>query len=138
SGRSLADFARARVAVVNVSPIREDGPAAVPPEWIAIRPGTDTAMLLALTHTLIANRLHDEDFLARYCTGFERVRAYVMGESDGRTKGADWAGAITGNLADSIRALARRMAANSTMISASWSIQRADHGEQPYWAVLLL
>jgi biotin/methionine sulfoxide reductase len=30
------------------------------------------------------------------------------------------------------------MAANRTMISASWSIQRADHGEQPYWAVLLL
>ncbi len=24
------------------------------------------------------------------------------------------------------------------MISASWSLQRADHGEQPYWAVILL
>ena len=24
------------------------------------------------------------------------------------------------------------------MISASWSLQRADHGEQPYWAVMLL
>jgi biotin/methionine sulfoxide reductase len=44
-GQSLADLARAGVAVVNVSPIREDGPAAVAPEWIAIRPGTDTAML---------------------------------------------------------------------------------------------
>ena len=54
-GQSLAELARAGVAVVNVSPIREDGPAAVTPEWIAIRPGTDTAMLLALTHTLIAN-----------------------------------------------------------------------------------
>ena len=137
-GQSLAELARAGVAVVNVSPIREDGPAAVAPEWIAIRPGTDTAMLLALTHTLIANRLHDEAFLTRYCTGFERVRAYVMGESDGRPKDADWAAPITGIPADTIRALARRMAANRTMISASWSLQRADHGEQPYWAVLLL
>ena len=137
-GQSLAELARAGVAVVNVSPIREDGPAAVAPEWISIRPGTDTAMLLALTHTLIANRLHDEAFLARYCTGFERVRAYVMGESDGQPKDADWAAAITGIPADTIRALARRMAANRTMISASWSLQRADHGEQPYWAVLLL
>jgi biotin/methionine sulfoxide reductase len=119
-GQSLADLARAGVAVVNVSPIREDGPVAVAPEWIAIRPGTDTAMLLALTHTLIANRLHDADFLARYCTGFERVRAYVMGENDGRPKDADWAAAITGISADTIRALARRMAANRTMISASW------------------
>ena len=137
-GQSLADLARAGVAVVNVSPIREDGPDAVAPEWIAIRPGTDTAMLLALTHTLIANRLHDADFLARYCTGFERVRGYVMGESDGQPKDADWAAPITGIPADTIRALARRMAANRTMISASWSLQRADHGEQPYWAVLLL
>jgi biotin/methionine sulfoxide reductase len=24
------------------------------------------------------------------------------------------------------------------MVSASWSLQRADHGEQPYWAVILL
>ena len=137
-GQSLAELASAGVAVVNVSPIREDGPAAVAPEWISIRPGTDTAMLLALTHTLIANRLHDADFLERYCTGFERVRAYVMGESDGQPKDADWAAPITGIPADTIRALARRMAANRTMISASWSLQRADHGEQPYWAVLLL
>src|SRR6202451_2452361 len=137
-GQWLAELANAGVAVVNVSPIREDGPAAVAPEWIAIRPGTDTAMLLALTHTLIANRLHDENFLARYCTGFERVRAYVMGESDGSAKDADWGAPITGIPAETIRALARRMAAARTMINASWSIQRADHGEQPYWAVLLL
>ncbi len=80
------------------------------------------------------NGLHDADFLARYCTGFERVRAYVMGESDGQPKDADWAAAITGVPAETIRALAREMAAKRTMISASWSLQRADHGEQPYWA----
>ena len=37
-----------------------------------------------------------------------------------------------------IRALARRMAATRTMVTASWSLQRADHGEQPYWALILL
>jgi biotin/methionine sulfoxide reductase len=137
-GHSLAELAAAGVRVVNVSPIREDGPAAVAPEWIAIRPGTDTAMLLALTHTLISEGLHDQDFLARYTTGFERVQPYVMGETDGQPKDADWAETITGVPAQSIRALAREMAAQRTMISASWSIQRADHGEQPYWAVLLL
>ena len=137
-GHSLAELAAAAVEVVNVSPIREDGPAAVAPEWMPIRPGTDTAMLLALAHTLIAEGLHDTDFLTRYCTGFERVQPYVLGESDGQPKDAEWASAITGIPAGSIRALARRMAANRTMISASWSLQRADHGEQPYWAVLLL
>ncbi len=137
-GHSLAELAKAGVRVVNVSPIREDGPSAVAPEWIPIRPGTDTALLLALTHTLIAEGRHDQEFLARCTTGFERVQPYVMGETDGQPKDADWAEAITGVPAQSIRALAREMAAQRTMISASWSLQRADHGEQPYWAVLLL
>jgi len=135
---SLADLARAGVEVVNVSPIRDDGPASVAPEWIAIRPNTDTAMLLALVHTLIAEGLHDAEFLARYCIGFERVCAYVLGETDGQPKDAGWAAAITGVAADTIRALARRMAATRTMVTASWSLQRADHGEQPYWALILL
>ena len=138
SGGWLAALARAGVEVINVSPIRDDGPAAVAPEWIAIRPNTDTAMLLALTHTLVSEGLHDAAFLARYCVGFERVRAYLLGETDGQPKDAAWAAAITGISADTIRALARRMAATRTMLTASWSLQRADHGEQPYWAVILL
>ena len=30
------------------------------------------------------------------------------------------------------------MAATRTMVTASWSLQRAHHGEQPYWAMILL
>jgi biotin/methionine sulfoxide reductase len=138
SGGWLADLARAGVEVVNISPIRDDGPEAVKPEWISIRPNTDTAMLLALVHTLVSDRLHNEPFLAKYCIGFERVLPYVMGETDSQPKDAAWASTITGVPADTIRALARRMAATRTMLTASWSIQRADHGEQPYWALILL
>jgi len=134
----MTALARAGVEVVNVSPVRDDGPEAAKANWIPIRPNTDTAMLLALTHTLVTQELHDGSFLARYCVGFERVRTYLMGETDGQPKDADWAAAITGVSADTIRALARRMAESRTMISASWSLQRADHGEQVYWAVLLL
>jgi len=137
-GNSLAELFRAGVEVINVSPIREDGPQAVAPQWLPIRPGSDTALLLALAHTLIAEGLHDREFLARYCTGFERVRAYLLGENDGQPKDADWAAPLTDIPAGTIRALARRMASCRTMISASWSLQRADHGEQPYWAVILL
>src|SRR5262249_40878016 len=42
----LAALAGAGVEVINVSPIREDGPDAVAPTWLPIRPNTDTAMLL--------------------------------------------------------------------------------------------
>jgi len=53
-------------------------------------------------------------------------------------KDAAWAAAITGVPAGMIQALARQMAATRTMLTASWSLQRADHGEQPYWALVLL
>jgi biotin/methionine sulfoxide reductase len=135
---AIAELGRAGVRMVNVSPVRADGPDNVACEWIAIRPNTDTAMLLALAHTLIEAGRQDEDFLARYTVGFARVRAYLMGESDGTAKNADWAAAITGVPAGTIRALALAMADNRTMVTASWSLQRADHGEQPYWAVILL
>ena len=134
----MAALGRAGVEVINVSPIRDDGPEAAGARWIAIRPNTDTALLLALTHTLVAEGLHDQDFLARYCEGFARVEPYLMGTTDAQPKNAEWAASITGVGADTIRSLARRMAATRTMVSASWSLQRADHGEQPYWGVILL
>jgi biotin/methionine sulfoxide reductase len=137
-GGWMHELARTGVEVVNVSPIREDGPQAAGATWIPIRPNTDTAMLLALVHTLVSEGLHDEAFLSSHCVGFDRVRPYLLGESDGQPKDADWAAAITGVPADTIRALARRMAATRAMVSASWSLQRAHHGEQPYWAVILL
>ena len=78
--------------------------------------------------------LHDREFLGALLHRLRAGAPYLMGESDGQPKDADWAAPITGVPADTIRALARRMAATRTMISASWSLQRADHGEQPYWA----
>jgi biotin/methionine sulfoxide reductase len=129
---------KAGVRVVNISPIREDGPESAAPEWIAIRPNTDAAMMLALAHTLVGERLHDEAFLARYCTGFTRVLPYLTGAADGQPKDAAWAEPITGVKAETIRALARDMARQRTMLTASWSLQRADHGEQAYWALIFL
>ena len=134
----IAELASAGVEVINISPIREDGPDAVRPEWIPIRPNTDTAMLLALTHTLVSEGLHDQAFLDKFCVGFERVLPYLMGGCYFAAENAEWAAPITGVPADTIRALARRMAATRTMVTASWVLQRAHHGEQPYWAVILL
>ncbi|MPY71788.1 MAG: molybdopterin-dependent oxidoreductase [Alphaproteobacteria bacterium] len=138
TGGWLEELARRGVEVVNVSPLRDDGPEVVSPAWIPIRPGTDTAMILALTHAVIAEDLHDREFLATCCTGFERVRSYLTGEQDGQPKDAAWASGITGVPAETIRDLARRMASTRTMLTASWSMQRADHGEQVYWSLILL
>ena len=130
--------AEAGVKFVVVSPVREDAPPWLDADWIAPRPNTDTALMLGIAHTLVVENLHDRDFLDRYCVGFDRFRAYLLGETDGVVKTAEWASAIADVPASTIRDLARRMAAGRTMVAASWSLQRMDHGEQPYWAVVAL
>ena len=65
----------AGVEFVVVSPTRADAPDFLDAQWLAIRPNTDAALMLAIAHMLITERLHDEAFLARYCMGFERLPA---------------------------------------------------------------
>jgi biotin/methionine sulfoxide reductase len=131
--------AKARgVEFVSISPIRSDAMPEIGAEWLAPRPNTDMALMLGLAHTLVAEGLHDVDFLARYTAGFERFRPYLMGETDGQPKDAEWAAGVSGLEAQAIRALARRMAGTRTMITVAWSIQRSDHGEQPCWMAITL
>ena len=74
----------------------------------------------------------------RYCAGGDEALAYLDGSADGVEKSPRWAAAICGVPADTIVALAREMAARHTMVTVSWSLQRAEHGEQPVWAGVLL
>ncbi|HJQ60667.1 MAG TPA: molybdopterin-dependent oxidoreductase, partial [Vineibacter sp.] len=123
---------------VNVTPTADDLDVGGPVDWIPIRPNTDTALMLAIAHTLHAEGRYDRDFLDRCTVGFDRFAAYLTGVSDGKPKDAAWAAAITGVPADRIVALARDMAAHRTMLSISWSLQRAHHGEQPFWMLVTL
>lgn len=126
------------IGIVNVSPCRDDVPEFMGADWMDVRPNTDTALMLALAHTLIVEGLHDQPFLDQYCEGYDRVLPYLLGNADGQAKDADWAASITGIEPDRIRDLARRMAKGRTLLCATWSLQRGDHGEQPYWALILL
>ncbi len=123
---------------VLISPIRSDAMPELEAQWLAPRPNTDMALMLGLAHTLVSEGLHDRDFLARCTVGFERFLPYLTGASDGRPKDADWAAAICGLEAETIRSLARRMASKRTMINLAWAIQRSDHGEQPCWMAIVL
>ncbi|MEZ5924220.1 MAG: molybdopterin-dependent oxidoreductase [Hyphomicrobiaceae bacterium] len=123
---------------VSVSPLRSDAMPELGAEWLAARPGSDTALMLGLAHTLVAEDLHDRQFLTRYTTGYDRFEPYLMGVLDGQPKDADWAARLTGLEAGTIRGLARRMAHTRTMITLTWSLQRADHGEQPLWMAVTL
>lgn len=126
------------VRFVNLSPLREDLAEAVDAKWIPVRPSTDAAVMLGLAHSLLASGDHDQEFLDTYCHGWDRFRSYLLGQPDGIPKNADWAGAISGIDPDRIESLAADMARARTLLTVSWSVQRSDHGEQPYWAAAAL
>jgi len=138
SEKWLRAAAAAGVRFVVISPVRDDAPDFLGARWIPIRPNTDTALMLAMAHTLLTENRHDREFLAKYCAGFERFRHYLEGAADGQPKDAAWAARITGIDAGTIHELARQMAAMRTMLTAAWSLQRGDHGEQPFWMLITL
>ena len=134
----LAQLAARGAEVVLVSPLRSDLPDYLDAQWHPVVPATDVALMLGLAHTLVTEGLHDKGFLDRYCHGYATFERYLLGDADGVSKDADWAGPVCGVDPEAIRRLARRMAAARTLITVTWSLQRADHGEQPVWAGLAL
>jgi biotin/methionine sulfoxide reductase len=127
-----------RCEFISVSPLADDTFAEASAEWLAPRPGTDAALMLALAFVLDDEGLVDHEFLARCTTGYERFRKYLHGISDHEPKNTEWAATITGIDAGLIRDLARKMAGKRTLINVSWSLQRQHHGEQPVWLGLTL
>ncbi|OED38129.1 hypothetical protein AB833_20835 [Chromatiales bacterium (ex Bugula neritina AB1)] len=134
----LTSLRQSGVDVVCVSPVRADTPEFLNADWWPLIPNTDVALMLGLAHTLYSEGLHDSAFLQSHCTGFEKFRDYLTGATDGQSKDATWAASICDIEVDKIRKLARRMASAPTLLSISWSLQRTEHGEQPYWMITTL
>ncbi|WP_431283126.1 molybdopterin-dependent oxidoreductase [Humitalea sp. 24SJ18S-53] len=131
----MAELAAGRLRMVNISPLASDFPSA---EWLPIRPCTDSALVMALTQSVIAAGRFDRALVERLATGFDRYAAYLAGEVDGIAKTPEWAAGITGIPAVEIEALAQCLPGKRVMLTAAWSLQRARHGEQVYWAIIAL
>ncbi len=128
----------AGVRIIVVSPTRSDVPEGLDAEFVPIRPNTDAALLLGMAATLLEAGRVDLPFLERCTVGHETFFAYLRGKIDGIVKTAEWASAICGVPAEKIRELAFALADLPSLITASWSLQRARFGEQPYWATVAL
>ena len=128
----------AAVEVVCVSPVRDDVADFLQADWWPLRPNADVALMLGLAHTLHSEGLHDEDFLRSHCVGYAEFARYLTGASDGLAKDVGWAAALCDIDADPIRKLARRMASEPCLLSISWSLQRTEHGDQPYHMIAVL
>lgn len=140
TGRHVVRFwlekaAAAGCRIVVVSPNRSDVPPWLKAEVIPIRPNTDAALLLAMAQVLHAEKRDKPDFLARYTVGYDRFSAFLGGE---KPPSPEWAAPITGIVPETIRALARAYAEAPATLALSWSLQRARHGEQPYFAAIAL
>ncbi|MDE9367455.1 molybdopterin-dependent oxidoreductase [Luteipulveratus sp. YIM 133132] len=96
--------ARRRGARVVAIDVRRTEAFAQADDRIVIRPGTDTALALAMLHVIIGERRHDADFVASHTVGFEELAEQVAGCTP------SWAAEQTGIDADVIVDLARAYA----------------------------
>ncbi|MFF4816292.1 molybdopterin-dependent oxidoreductase [Kitasatospora sp. NPDC001309] len=95
-GTRLLDAVSRGTRLIVVDPVRT--PVARRAELhLQLRPGTDTALALALLHEIVEQGLEEREFVSRYATGAEELRAHVREWTPERAAG------ITGVPADLIR-----------------------------------
>jgi anaerobic dimethyl sulfoxide reductase subunit A len=129
--------------VIIVDPWLNQTAQAVADEWVGIRPGTDITFVLGMAYHMIENNLHDQDYLDKYCVGFDAehmpegapangsFKDYVLGTFDGTPKTPEWASAICGVPADTITRLAEEIAdTEKVAFFAGQSTTKHQAGEQ--------
>jgi anaerobic selenocysteine-containing dehydrogenase len=123
---------RARMVVVDP---RLTATAAKADRWLAIRPGTDMALGLAMCHCILTEQLHDARFCADWVLGFEQWRDFILA----RGYTPEWAAPVTGIDAGEIRRLSREVAAaDGCVIFASRGINQHTNGTQTNRVLMFL
>jgi anaerobic selenocysteine-containing dehydrogenase len=79
---ALSKFKRNGGKFISINPVRT-GYSAIADEWVPIKPGTDGALLLALTHEIIHQGLFDRDFLVQYSNAAELVNVKTDSSESG-------------------------------------------------------
>lgn len=140
------------VKTIVIDPRQSETSVALADEWVALRPGTDAALVAGIIHVMLKENFQDQKFLDKYTVGFDEhtlpdsapknssYRSYVMGKGpDGIEKTPQWAAKVTGVPADRITQLAREIAqAKPCAITQGWGPQRHANGENQARAIFLL
>lgn len=100
---------------------------------LQIRPGTDTALGMAMLHVIISEKLYDHDFVEKWCYGFEQLAERVATMPPGK------AAEICGIPAKEIYEAARAYA-NAKPASIAWglAIDQTVNGAQAGHCILAL
>ena len=136
--KELRKCVNAGTKFINISPNASDAAKFLNAKQISIIPNTDTALMLSLAYILITSNNYDQKFIEEYTNGFNEFKSYVLGEKNNKPCTPEWASNITSIPVETIKWLAKEISAKKTMVSISWSLQRASAGEQPLWMGITL
>jgi len=102
--QEMSDAIDNDATIITVDP-RLSTAASKSQHWLAIKPATDIALLLAWMHVLIDENLYDKAYVDKYATGFNELKEHVKDYTP------EWAYGITTIKPEAIRKTARVMAA---------------------------
>jgi trimethylamine-N-oxide reductase (cytochrome c) len=106
------------IPCVHIDPYYNHTAAWLGGKWLAPRPGTDSAMVLAIAYVWITENLYDKEYVAERTEGFEKWRDYILGNEDGIAKTPEWQEVESGVPTEDLRALARQWGKKRTYLAA--------------------
>ena len=95
------------IKVVHVDPYYNASAQFLPGKWFAPKPTTSVAMAMAIAYVWIKEGLYDKQYVETHTVGFDKWKAYLLGDEDGIPKTPEWQEKETGVPAKDVRALAR-------------------------------
>lgn len=129
--RRVLEAKRRGAAVVAIDPRRTATVTQLSTCWLPVRPGTDSALMLAVLYVLFTQNLADLAFLARYAVGAAELERYVLGLADGQPKTPAWAAALCGTPVEQIEDFALLYGRTKpAALIPGLSIQRTLGGEE--------
>nr|WP_229770974.1 molybdopterin-dependent oxidoreductase [Campylobacter portucalensis] len=132
-------YAKSNIKFITIDPQLTPIAKKLNAQWIKIRPNTDVALMLGMMHYLYASNQYDKNFIENYTYGFDKFIPYLLGKTEDMVeKTPAWASKITGVEESVIKALADTFVKNRTFLAGNWAMQRAHHGEQADWTLMVL
>jgi anaerobic selenocysteine-containing dehydrogenase len=118
---------------VVIDPLRTASATELDAEWLAVRPGTDGALALALNYEVIRNGWYDHEFVEEWTHGFAPFADYVKKFTP------EYAQEVTGVAATRIRQLAYELAHTQKVAPVMYTgLEYSNSGTQNIRAVFIL